>query len=1079
MRTPMGVAILTLYLLLRGSFICHAQKVTIDEDNKPVVNILDMMNSRWNAHLIYSRDIFRDVPPLRLHVKNVNPLKALSLLLAGMEFDISPDNGSIIISRRVPMNSSIFSPVRGRVFDEQGVGLEWASIVVKSTGKLVVAQKNGVFEAPVTGRETTLDVSYKGYGQRTVRIRNTEFYSIQLMPSTIDLDKVEVRGYGWTTHRLSISEIGPLRSQTFRWQPVVSVIDAIQGRICGLLTRQFNGVTGSRVGILLRGVNTFGPGIEPLVIIDGVPLAGNYASRSKVATGSAQGITGASGLNSLSREDIDRIDVLKDAAATSIYGSRGANGVILITTKKGRRDTVVREVHCYTGFSQLLKTSPLLPTAQYLQMREDAVYNDSAEGYAPGRVNEAYQWKPKDENYIKMTAGHKALLLHAGFSLCGGDTSGLFFVSGNYDRTSTVYPGDFGYQRGSVYGSYVFDTTGKRQKVLVTMSNMLTYENNTQPVADLFLYRLMAPSAPLPVDNKQYVWEEGGLHRLNIAAQQLNKYNAEILTGLGHIEVVYPWGHGFALRGSLGYNLALSNEESRQTIAAQDVSLNPEATASKSTTKGVYTSIIGEAMGEYQHEWEKHQINLLLGTSYQQQHTGISSINRDGYTSDKFLDINNGLASSEPDKSDTAYRYFSVFGRAEHNFSGKYLFSGTLRMDMSSRFGDDRKRGLFWSLGAGWIFTREPWMKACPWISFGKLRGSYGITGNDQVGEYTFGQVYNTSQVAGSNPGSQTFSPAKPANPQLGWELNRKGELAIDLYFLSDRISLTVAAYRHTTDNLVVQKALSSMTGYPSVMANQPVVILNKGLEFMIQTINVSAKDVSWTTSLSLTMPENKLIKFPGLASSVYGKTYQIGKSLTEFFGYAFLGVGVEDGLFKFDKDSFVPCGNFDPRWYAGMDNNVRWDNLDLSVFVEYRRQNGRSPIVELYKQNIPGSPGPSMMGNVPVEMGKYWRKPGDVTSLQKVTTMDSTEAGRLIPLFYQSSAYVTDASFLRVKSVCLGYRFPARKLKKMGLTSTRVYLSGQNLLTMTKFPVTDPETQDPRVLPPQRTFIAGIQLNF
>lgn len=1077
---PLGFAILTLYLLLRGSYICHAQNVTIDEDDRCVVDILDTMNQRWNAHLIYSREIFHDVPRLSLHVKNIKVLKAVRMLLTGFEFNIDPDKGSIIISRRVAMNASIYSPVRGRVVDDQGMGLEYASIVVRSTGQLVVAKKNGVFGIPFKGHEMILEVSCKGYGKRTVHAGNIDFYAIQLMPSVIDLDKVVVvRGYGLTTHRRSIGDIAPLRSQTFRWQPVISVIDALPGRTAGLFTRQYNGVTGSRVEIYLRGINTFGPGLEPLILINDVPLAGNYASRVKISTGSAQGIPGASGLNGFSLEDIERVDVLKDAAATSIYGSRAANGVILITTKKGRRDTVIREVNCYTGFGQVLKTSPLLSTAQYLQMRMDAVHNDSVEGYFPDRVGEAYDWKPRNANYTKMTAGNTALLLHAGFSVSGGDTSGLFFLSGNYDRTSTVYPGDFGYQRFSIYGNYIFDTTGSRRKVLVTMSNMLTYEHNTQPVTDLFSLRLMAPNAPLPVKNKQYVWEEGGLHFLNTAAQQLNKYSAGILTGLGHMEVVYPWGHGFTLKGSLGYNMALSNEEGRQTIAAQDTSLNHDTTASKSTTKGIYTSLIGEAMCDYQHEWKKHQLSLLLGTSYLLQHTGISSIDRDGYTSDELLNIDNGLAHAEPDKSDSSYKFFSVFERAEYNFFDKYFVSGTLRMDMSSRFGDDRKRGLFWSLGAGWIFTKEPWMKGCPWISFGKLRGSYGITGNDQVGEYGFGQIYNVTQAGGGNSGSQTFSPAKPANPNLGWELNRKGELAMDLNFLNDRIALSLAAYRHTTDNLVVPKALSSIAGYPSVMTNQHVVIANKGLEILLQTINISAKNASWTTTFSLTLPQNKLIKYPGPVLSVYGHTYQPGKSLSEFFGYPFLGVGVEDGLFKIDKTGLVPCGNFDPRWYAGVNNYIRWDNLDFSLFIEYRRQNGPNPIVELYKQNTPGSAGPSMMGNVPVEMGRYWRRSGDVASLQKVTSMDNTPAGKLIPFFYQSSAYVTDASFLRLKNVYLGYRFPPKGLKKMGLTAVRVYLSGQNLLTMTKFPVTDPETQDPRALPPQRTFIAGIQLNF
>jgi len=429
-------------ILLPGIFLqclstyCHAQKkVTISADSCYIVDMIKKIKQLSGSDIKFSSALFHNVPKVSLHVKNMEVEKALHKLFDGLRFSDSLQGEAIIIYREAGPDECIFKPLKGRVSDPEGTGLEAASVRVIVSGKQVLAGADGLFEVAVRGRGVNLEVTYQGYAPRTMKADNRYFNSIRLERAVLDLNEVEVIGYGVTTPKLQVGAISRVKPKAFDKQPVTNMITALEGLVPGFAIRQTNGQPESRSEISLRGQNSLIPGGNPLFIVEGIPL-GN-GSLSTIGSGSAQGPSGASNLNGICLDDIERIDVLKDAAATAIYGSRGANGVVLITLKKGRRGKIKWGFNLYAGRSQALKTSPLLSTPAYLDMRQDGILNDGLV-VNEQTLGEKYKWPLRQTDYTRMTAGNKATVSHVDANLSGGDSLQTFFLSGSVDAHGTV-----------------------------------------------------------------------------------------------------------------------------------------------------------------------------------------------------------------------------------------------------------------------------------------------------------------------------------------------------------------------------------------------------------------------------------------------------------------------------------------------------------------------------------------------------------------------------------------------------------------------------------------------------------------
>jgi hypothetical protein len=496
---------------------------------------------------------------------------------------------------------------------------------------------------------------------------------------------------------------------------------------------------------------------------------------------------------------------------------------------------------------------------------------------------------------------------------------------------------------------------------------------------------------------------------------------------------------------------------------------------------------------EYVRTMGSSRFTALLGGTYQQMRYSTSAIRANNYSSEATLENYATAASVTVTPDYTNYKYAAVFARLNYSYQDKYLLNLTARRDGSSRFGPGRQFGNFGAIGAGWIFSEEAFAQKLPWLSFGKVRASMGITGNDQIGNYKYLDAYGGTTIMSAS-GIATFSgfsyngiaaisPVGLYNPDYSWETTRKYEVGMDLGFWKDRVLLNVSWYNNRSASQLVNYSLPPTAGFASILRNFPALIGNRGWEFTLSTVTMSKSKFSWNSSLTITLPRNRLLEFPNLAASSYANTYVIGQPLSVAKVFKYLGVDPATGIYVYaDKDgkpTSAPASitdqtsyvNTDRRLFGGFTNTLRYSALQLTVDLQYVNQ--------LTYDNITSSSAPAGgIGNYNVAVMDRWQKPGDRTNVQRFTQNTSTEAYLAGYYVSMSERAYTGGSFLRVKNVSLAWHLPASVLSKLHSKGARIYLNAQNLFTFTSFQGNDPETGAGSV-PPMRSIVAGIQCSF
>jgi hypothetical protein len=415
------------------------------------------------------------------------------------------------------------------------------------------------------------------------------------------------------------------------------------------------------------------------------------------------------------------------------------------------------------------------------------------------------------------------------------------------------------------------------------------------------------------------------------------------------------------------------------------------------------------------------------------------------------------------------YRYTSLFGRLNYNWQDKYILNATFRRDGSTIFGPDNRFGNFGALGAAWLFTNESFLAGNSVLSFGKLRASYGITGNDKIGEYQYLESWGSTSFA--YDGVAGLTPSRIANPLFKWEESKKLEAALELGFFKDRVLITTSVYRNISDNLLVNYTLTPQTGFDGYTANLPATVLNSGVEIELNTINVQNKDFSWRSSLNYTYNHNELKTFSDFENSTYTEQYEIGKSLTIVKGYEFTGIDPATGMAQFvdvDNSSAVVLGKTMPDYYGGFRNTFGYKGLSLDFLFQFVKQEGPG-INYGYLSTAYGT-----LSNKDISALDRWTKPGDVTNVPRATI---TSGNVNYNSYRLSSAMWEDASYIRLKNISVRYDL-SRFTRKWNIDNVSIYLLGQNLLTFTDYKGLDPETQA-LYMPPLKTITAGLQFNF
>lgn len=943
--------------------------------------------------------------------------------------------------------------------------LTGATIQINNSRNVTKTDQSGNFIINIDQESGKLKVSYLGYQNKEIDfdINTSLSYNFDLDPQENSLDETVVIAYGQTTKRFNTGSVGRVTAAEIARQPVANPLAAMQGRIPGVEITQQSGRTGANFNVLIRGRSSIANGNEPLYLIDGVPWLSNSIGQITVGGGSQ------SPFNSINPSDIESIEVLKDADATAIYGSRGANGVILITTKKGSTGKTEVNLNAYTGISQVGHTMPLMNTQQYLAMRSEALANDAI---TPNNTN-APDLLLYDQNrytdWKDVLIGNTAKLTDIQTSLSGGNNNTQFRLAGAYRRETNVYPGDEANKRGS--GQFNLTHRSDDEKLRASFTLNYSSNDNSLPPFDLTSGIYSAPNLKVYEDDGSLAWNENGsTDRNNPLSSTLQSFNTLTNNLVSNLNLDYELAKGLHARVNAGYTNTQTDESTIRPMASYLPSASRRSGESQFADTR-FRSWIVEPQLNYNKHIGNHDLDILLGASWQEELLKGTSIAASNYSSEELLHTTTGAATLNTNETYGLYRYQSVFARINYQYLKRYLINLTGRRDGSSRFGPNRQFANFGAVGAAWIFTEEYFIKnSVPWLSFGKIRGSYGLTGNDKIGNYQFMDTYGN--ISYPYDGVAGLAPQRLFNPDYEWESNRKLEFALDFGFLKDRVLISSGWFRNRSGNQLLQYTLPTQTGFSGITRNLPALVENKGWELEINTLNLQNTDFKWNTSFNITIATNKLLDFPNLESSSYANQYAIGEALNIVKVYPYLGVDPETGVWTMD----IAAGrnvikDLTPKFYGGLNNSFQYHGFQLDVFFQFVKKDARN-----YLYSLPALPG-LLNSNMPTALERRWQNEGDVTEIQRFGT---TGAGATALTNYLiSDGVFTDASFVRLKNVALGYNLPSNWSRKLGAKDIRIYSQAQNLFTITPYEGNDPEVTSMTTLPPLRTVSFGAQLTF
>lgn len=967
--------------------------------------------------------------------------------------------------------------IKGVITDVHGEPLQNATVMVKGARKGVSTDKTGKFTLVDIRKKSALTISCIGFKPRDIQLTDNDHpLSVQLEELVTALDEVVVIAYGTSSRRHLTGSISKVTGEEIAKQPVSDPLLALQGRTPGLFITQTSGLPGGEVKVELRGRNSIDAGNSPMYIVDGVPFPGTALTLNNISGGALISPLGASNpLNMINVADIESIEVLKDADATAIYGSRGANGVILITTKAGNPGKLKMDANIYTGIGKVAHNVEYLNTEQYLQMRREAFKNDNTSPH--DFDNDLLTWDSTHyTDWQKVFLGGTANITDGQVAFSGGSANMQARISGGYRRETTAYPGSFNYQKAAGRINLALSTPDKRGKVAVAASYVS--DRNYLPRTDLALLVNTAPNTP-PIYNAEGLlnWENGFN---NPMAASLRYYKSNTSNLMANAVLSYEIWPGLQVKASLGYNNMLTNDLQPNPRRSYNPAFGTFP-ASVRFGNGSSKGWILEPQANYQRRVGKGQLTALLGTTFQQEIRSQEGVVAAGYTNDALLENKAAAAKISPiGNAYYQYRYSALFARINYNWGGKYIVNLTGRRDGSSRFGPGRQFANFGAVGAAWIFSRESWSRQIlPFLSFGKLRASYGTSGNDQIADYGYLTTYSSS-AASTYQGWSGLSPTRLFNPGYGWELSKKLEVGLELGFVQDQVLFRTSWYRNRSSNQLVSFSLSGLSGFNAIQSNFPALVQNTGIELELNSVNIKRDHFRWSSAFNISIPNNKLVAFPGLDSSTYSRYYTIGQPLNILKGFHYLGVDPKTGVYQFDDvngdgkisnyQDYTATKRTGAIFYGGLQNSLQYKDWQLDILCQFVKQNRYDYLF------ASGAAGTNML-NQPAAVMQRWQGRGDQTNIQQFT-QDFGDVNNAHVMKEQSDAAITDASFIRLKNLSLAYNMPARWLRRAGLQSVRCYVQGQNLFTITGYKGRDPEVATTNeVYPPLRVWTVGLQL--
>lgn len=926
-------------------------------------------------------------------------------------------------------------------------------IVVTGTTRGAVTNESGQYAIRgLPAGELSVRVQRIGYAPVTRVVTIGEGQTMEqnftLAEVARTLSEVVVVGYGTNTRAGVSNSVATVSAEEIANTPVAGVDAALQGKAAGVQVVQNAGNPGVGISVRVRGSSSLSASNQPLYVVDGIPLVREDYSQLDVG---GQNITGVTGLNP---DEIESITVLKDAAASAIYGSRGSNGVILISTRRGRAGASRLTINAYTGIQDVPKKWDLLTGTEYVTYMNEAAAND---GYGPeffGSPADAARTQTDWQDAIFRKAPVSDLTVGAS----GGSDRVQYYLSGGYFDQTGVALGS-SYNRAS--GRVNLDFAGS-SRFAVKSSMSFSREKHGRIENDNTIDGVVTnaiavePNRPVRQPDGTFTSPRTGLSYSNpVALGELNSIESRSLRAIGNIEAVYNLTSALRMNGRFGIdmmNLRDLRWDSPEVLGTRAAGVSGIATHGNVNVN----RYVVEGFANWDAPFgSAHQLGLTAGASAEWNGAESELMVGEGFGSEVFRYVGNAARVSDYAGGWTGNNLASFFARANYSLANRYIFTGSIRADGSSRFGENNRFGTFPAASVAWTITDEPWLGDMLGATTGlKFRVSYGITGNQSIPQ----DFASRERFGGGARYAETVGLAQVSfpNPDLKWEQTAEFDAGFDLFLLDGRFAVIGDFYNKLTKDLLVQRPITATTGQTAIFQNVGN-LQNRGYELTLSSKNIvpaSARGFRWDTDFNIAANRNKVTRLynnePFTAGIRGVNRVEVGQPLGAYYTWEFIGVDPQTGDAKYrDLDGNgrinaadrLIVGSPHPDYQGGLTNEFSWGGLDLRAFVQF------SQGAEIYNAiRIFADDGGYYTDNKFGNVMNRWQKPGDVTREPRAS-FDGLSGARRV-----SSRYIENGSYVRIQDVTLGYRLPERWGGAIRMQDARVYVSGRNLRTFTDY---------------------------
>ena len=968
--------------------------------------------------------------------------------------------------------------LKGIVKDASGEGIPGASVVEKGTSNGTVAEADGSFTLKAS-QGAVLEISCVSYVTEEVKVDSRTYYEVVLRDDAELLSEVLVIGYGTIRKSDLTGAVSAISADKLKDSPVSNVGQALQGKVAGVQIID-SGTPGSNVNIKIRGLGSIN-NCDPLIVIDGVPTD--------------------LGLASLNTNDIERIDVLKDASAAAIYGSRGANGVVMITTKRGSEGKGRISVSANASFQNAHNVPQMLNAAQYAQLSNEMMAasgrNSNPEWTNPEALGTGTSWLDEMLN--------TGIVQNYTVSYSGGNDKAHYYVSGGFFDQSGIVK-NVGYKK------FTFQSNSDAQVFKwLKFTNNITFSADNKTSGEYNIGSIMSALPVFSVKDGNGDWSgpEGnsewyGSTRNPVGVNQVNSSTTKGYNILANISAEISFTKWLKFKSTFGYDAKFWFVDS--FTPKFDWKPTPVEQSSRYKSDNKSFTYLWDNYFLFDHTFaKKHHLAIMAGTSAQWNKFDYLNAQKNVFMFDSIHEMDNGQEMYAIGGNESEWSLMSIMARLNYSYADRYLITATVRHDGSSRFGANNRWGTFPSVSVAWRPSKENWFPENKAVNDLKIRAGYGVTGSQaSVGNYGYLAVYDTAVYSFGSAGKEqsTLFARTLSNPSLHWEEVAQTNVGIDIAFLDSRIQFSVDGYIKDTRDMLVKASIPITSGFEdtSTTYTNAGKVRNRGVEMSLHTVNF-AGEFNWQTDINATYNTNRIID---LNSDVTSYINQIknsyvtmlanGYPINVFYGYVTDGIfqneqeiashadqpGAEPGDIRFrdlnndgvinDSDRTV-IGNPNPTWLFSMNNTLEWKGIELSVYLQGVAGN------KIYNANNIDNTGMAAALNQTTAVLKRWTGEGTSNFMPRAVFGDPNQNCRV------SDRFVEDGSYLRVKNITLAYSFPKKWMEKIRLEGIRIALSCDNVATITKYSGFDPEVSingiDSSLYPIPRTFSVGLNVNF